>query len=68
MYTTSRYASIETRKKASSLGYYVARGKKTIAALAFFARKKGFSKIIIIKENSISTIFVDELGEWKYEM
>ncbi len=66
MFTTSRYASIETRKKASGHGYYVARGKKTIADLAAIARKKGYARIAIVGENKTSTIAVDEMGDWHY--
>lgn len=74
MYTTSRYASEETRGLARELARlqgraYAARGKKTIAALAKEARRLGESEILILEERGkkaaiIATLAVDELGRW----
>lgn len=76
MYTTSRYASGETRVFARKLAArqkerYVARGKRTIAGLAAMARKGGDERIVIIEERGgkpalLSTIKVDELGRWSW--
>jgi len=76
MYTTSRYASGETRKFARRLATrnreaYVARGKKTIAELAALARKTGEGSVVVVEERGgkpavLSTIRVDELGGWKW--
>ncbi|MFH1785728.1 MAG: hypothetical protein ABH842_04840 [Candidatus Micrarchaeota archaeon] len=71
MYTTSRYASIETREIAKKLAkenneLYVARGKKTIEQLVAFARRKGEEKINVVDGNGPVTIEIDELGRWKW--
>lgn len=76
MITTSRYASENTRKlalrMARRLGQeYMARGKKTVDALASQARKAGDSKISIIEERGgkperMAVIIVDELGRWRW--
>lgn len=76
MFTTSRYASVETRKLARKLAgknkdSYVSRGKHTIAELAAIARKKGERNIVIIEERGgkaalIATVEVNEKGEWKW--
>ena len=71
MYSTSRYASKETRQQAKKLGEYFSRGKKTISQLVDIARKKGYHKIGILREKNgkpfrISVISVTELGEWSW--
>lgn len=76
MITTSRYASVNTRKLARSMAMkkhtiYVARGKKTIDQLAEQARRKGESEVAIIEEkkgaaDSVSLIEVRETGEWRW--
>ena len=76
MYTTSRYASADTRGFARRLATrnrepYVARGKKTIAQLAAMARKIGEECVIVVEERGgkpaiLSAIKVDELGKWKW--
>jgi len=76
MYTTSRYASGETRGFARRLATrnretYVARGKKTIAELAAMARECGQESVIVVEERGgkptiLSKISVDELGRWKW--
>ncbi|MFN7991153.1 MAG: hypothetical protein U0R44_03260 [Candidatus Micrarchaeia archaeon] len=76
MFTTSRYASQETRKLAMEMAKgcserYIARGKKTVEDLAGFARRNGESAINIIEEKqgkpaSIAVISVDELGRWRW--
>lgn len=77
MYTTSRYASKDTRSLAKSMAEkcgerYVARGKKTVASLAEDARRAGDSEITIIEEKGgaashAAVIEVDELGRWKHK-
>ncbi|MBD3210010.1 hypothetical protein GF318_01365 [Candidatus Micrarchaeota archaeon] len=74
MYSTSRYASKETRELAKKLARenresYISRGKHTIAQLAEIARKKGEERVHIVEEKSgraalVATIKVDELGRW----
>ncbi len=74
--TTSRYASEETRKAARSLAAssgarFVARGKKTIAALAEFARRAGDASVGIVEERGgkpafISSVEVLERGGWRW--
>ena len=76
MYTTSRYASMETRKKASLIAKeskepYIARGKKTIDSLAKQARKCGESRLNILEERKgkaaiIAVIEIDEMGKWSW--
>lgn len=76
MYTTSRYASGETRGLARKLATrnsepYVARGKRTIAGLAAMARKAGESAITVVEERDgrpalLSRVEVDELGRWRW--
>ncbi|MFH0884285.1 MAG: hypothetical protein V1861_01085 [Candidatus Micrarchaeota archaeon] len=77
MYTTSRYASKDTRALAGAMAKkcgerYVARGKKTIAGLATDARKLGDATVSVIEEKKgkaerISVIEVDELGRWRFK-
>ena len=75
IYTTSRYASPETRKFAKSLAEggsaYLARGKKTIEQLAQIARRRGGQCIFIIEEKAgkpakIAEIRVLETGDWNW--
>jgi len=71
MYSTSRYASRETRQQAKTLGEFFSRGKKTISQLVDIARKKGHHRIGIVREKKgkpcmISVISVTELGEWSW--
>jgi rRNA maturation protein Rpf1 len=76
MITTSRYASEKTRRLALGMARrlgqaYVARGKKTVDALADLARKAGDAGISIIEERGgaperIAIIIVDELGRWRW--
>jgi len=76
MYTTSRYASRETREFASSLAkkessIYLARGKKTISQIAEYARKKGEEQIFVIEEKNdrplrMALIRVLETGAWEW--
>lgn len=76
MFTTSRYASRETRRFASTMAEekgerYAARGKRTIADLAADARKRGEAEITVVEERGgkpavLSRISVDELGRWKW--
>lgn len=77
MYTTSRYASKDTRALAAAMAggcgeRYVARGKKTIEGLARDARKSGDATVSIIEERKgaaacIAVIAVDELGRWRFK-
>ncbi len=77
MFTTSRYASVETRRAAKALAEsagepFVARGKKTIDQLAGLARRMGQSGISVVEERGgkpavIATIRVDERGRWAWD-
>ena len=72
--TTSRYASLATRKSARELANavkadYVARGKKTIQQLVEYAWKKGNDKLLVIEEKKdkaaiASAIAIDHWGKW----
>jgi rRNA maturation protein Rpf1 len=74
MFTTSRYASKETRKFAKELAkssdsIYTSRGKKQIDALVEFARKKGEHRICVVLEKNkkpsrINFIEVKPDGRW----
>jgi len=76
IWTTSRYASLETKKKAQMLADrngspYVARGKKTIDGIAGFARRSGFDRIMLLEESAghpslIRTIEIFPDGGWKW--
>jgi len=72
MYTTSRYASEETRRKARKLASgagepYIARGKHTIDQLADIARRRGQHRISILQDRSgIAVIEVGETGSWRW--
>lgn len=77
MFTTSRYASEETRKLARSMAKkggepYIARGKKTIQALAEEARRLGEGCLRIVEEKKkkpaeVAVIRIDEAGRWRWE-
>ncbi|VVC04834.1 Uncharacterised protein [Candidatus Bilamarchaeum dharawalense] len=77
MYTTSRYASTETRELAKKMAKekeepYTARGKKTIDQLVDFARRKGEENITVVEEHekkptTFALIQIDELGRWKWK-
>ncbi|MFH2105945.1 MAG: hypothetical protein ABII22_01685 [Candidatus Micrarchaeota archaeon] len=74
MFTTSRYASKETRKFAKELAKssdsaYASRGKKRIKSLVEFARKRGEHRICVVLERNkkpikISFIEVKPDGKW----
>ena len=74
MYTTSRYASADTRGFARRLATrnrepYVARGKKTVQQLVDYAWKKGNNKLLVIEEKKdeaaiASAIAIDQWGKW----
>ncbi len=76
MFTTSRYSSEETRRKAGLIAKeskepYIARGKKTIDSLVEEARRRGESMLNIIEERKgeaaiISMIRIDEMGRWAW--
>ena len=73
MYTTSRYASEETRRLAREMASragepYIARGKHTIDQLAALARRKGERLIHILREGGarIAAVEVSETGAWKW--
>ena len=76
MITTSRYASLKTRTLAKSMAdengeIYVARGKKTIDALAAYARRVGEGRITLIEEkggiaHTLALIDVDARGGWSW--
>jgi len=76
MFTTSRYASLQTRKYAKGIAKekdesYFNRGKHTISELVEKARKMGEEYIHIIEEKDkkpavISTLIINEIGEWKW--
>ena len=76
MFTTSRYASEDTRELALVLAeksddLFISRGKRTIANLVEIARKRGENRISILEEHKgkpfrISFIEVSELGNWKW--
>lgn len=76
MWTTTRYASKDTRDKAESLAHltkskYFARGKRTIAQLVDFARQMGFERIRIVGESSgkpswIKFLEVLPAGNWQW--
>ena len=77
MFTTSRYASIETRKLAKKQSAvdgerYKSRGKKTVQELVLLARRLGEERICIIGEKgkkpaSISSLEVLAHGGWKWK-
>jgi rRNA maturation protein Rpf1 len=72
--TTSRYASLETRRYAKVLAkeeLFISRGKRTVTQLVKIARKRGEHKILIVEEENkkpskILTIEVSETEEWKW--
>jgi len=76
VYTTSRYASGDTRTFARRLAEkkgepYVARGKRTMAELAAFARRTGEETITVVEEKAggpavLCTAKVDALGRWSW--
>lgn len=76
LFTTSRYASEETRNIAKKLARrqkekYVARGKKTIDEVVAAARKNGDERITVVEEKGskpyrIAVLAVDELGNWSW--
>lgn len=76
MFTTSRYASQETRgfarKTATRRGEpFFARGKKTITELAAVARRLGEKNIFIVEERDgkpaeIVKIAISETGLWRW--
>ena len=76
MFTTSRYASKETRELARRLAeesgeIFISRGKRTVSQLADLARRKGEEKVNIVEEkdgepSSIATIAIKETGEWEW--
>ena len=76
MITTSRYSSPITRKLAREAAKkqntrYVARGKKTVDALASLARRLGEEEISVYEEENnkfskIAKIKVKETGEWEW--
>ena len=76
MFTTSRYASRETRLLARRMAEegrerYVARGKHTIASLAALCRKAGDAKLCVVEEKggkprTVATIRIKETGEWEW--
>lgn len=76
MFTTSRYAGPETRRRAQALAEeagepFVARGKRTIAQLAALARKMGEERISVVEERgkkpgAIAAIGVSETGKWEW--
>lgn len=75
MFTTSRYASEETRllarKMAGEKGeMFFARGKKTIAQLVAMARRLGEKEITIVEDSkppSLAVIAVSETGAWAWK-
>jgi rRNA maturation protein Rpf1 len=76
MFTTSRYASVETKTLARKLAkeneeLFLARGKRTIEQLVDFARKKGEENISIVEEEGgkpakVCRIKVSETGKWNW--
>jgi len=76
LWTTSRYASPETKKKAQSLAgragsRYLARGKKTMDDIAGFARRSGFGLIMLLEESDghpslIRSIGISPDGRWRW--
>lgn len=76
MFTTSRYASKETRtlgrKMAGEKGErFLARGKKTVAQLVSAARRLGEKRIFVVEEKDgkpagVAAIEVSETGGWKW--
>lgn len=78
--TTSRYASRAARAAAAGFAgsrraVYVARGKKTIRQLVEFAWRKGYGKILIVRELrgrkaagalAAEEIEIDQWGRWKW--
>jgi rRNA maturation protein Rpf1 len=76
MFTTSRYASNETKILAKAMAQeagagYIARGKKTVDSLAQEARRQGDAEICIIEERKgrpakVARITVDEAGKWSW--
>ncbi len=77
MFTTSRYATRETRALArlmasESSQEYVSRGKKTIEGLSALARRRGESTISVVAESGraasiLAVISVDERGGWSWK-
>ncbi|MFH1393455.1 MAG: hypothetical protein ABII71_02465 [Candidatus Micrarchaeota archaeon] len=77
MYTTSRYASLETRRLARRLSgdngeIYLSRGKKTVRDLVLLARRRGEESISIIGEkgkipSTLSRLEVLGTGGWKWK-
>jgi rRNA maturation protein Rpf1 len=76
MWTTSRYASAETKSAARRLAsvsgsVFCSRGKKTIAELAESARRSGESAIMIVEERAGKPSFVSSIevlpdGGWRW--
>ncbi|MEM5814797.1 MAG: hypothetical protein QXD77_03190 [Candidatus Aenigmatarchaeota archaeon] len=76
MFTTSRYASKETRAVARRIAEdkgerFFARGKKTIAQLVLVTRRLGEKNIFIVEEckkkpGAVALIEVSETGGWKW--
>lgn len=76
MFTTSRYASVETRNLARKLAeendeLFLVRGKRTIEELVEFARKKGEERISVVEEKGgkpakVCRISVSESGKWNW--
>lgn len=74
--TTSRYASRASRDLAKKVAdeknsEYLARGKKTVNALAETAWKKGHEKVLVVEEHDekpgfISELLIDHWGKWKW--
>jgi rRNA maturation protein Rpf1 len=74
MFTTSRYASVETKKLARTLAkendeLFLSRGKRTIEELVEFARKRGEAQISVVEDGNpakVCRITVSETGKWKW--
>ncbi len=77
MYTTSRYASLQTRDAARRMAAkagerYLGRGKKTVRELVELARRKGYEAICIIGEkgkrpSTATWLDVLEQGGWRWK-
>lgn len=76
MFTTSRYATVATRRLAKSMAadagqVYIARGKKTIDELALEARRLGDGTLAVVEEHKgaasvIARISIGPDGSWAW--
>jgi hypothetical protein len=71
IWTTGRYATAKTRKKAEELAgannsKYVARGKKTVFELVDYARQNGAQWIMLVEQSANRCIEVLPMGNFRW--